>query len=79
MREMHLEFSNLTDEEFLSRLPEIIHFAVFAAWIKEIPTEVCLSDKGIIHELVHLLHLPGEPVLSLKEIRTMFEDQLYFA
>jgi hypothetical protein len=67
------EICELTDEEFMDRLPEITHLACFISYLKELPTEVVLSDKGIIHELVHLIHIPDEPLVSLKEIRELFK------
>lgn len=62
----------MTDDEFLDNIPKILHIACFACYIKEIPTYLCLSDEGIIHQLVHLLHLT-DFIYDLKEIRKLFE------
>ncbi len=77
MKRLYLEFSTITDKEFMNRLPDILHFAVYAAWIKEIPSDICLSDKGIIHQLTHLL-TTNDPIIDLQEIRNLFNNQLIF-
>jgi hypothetical protein len=80
VREKHLEFCRLSDMEFIRRLPEVIHLAVFICFVKEIPSYVCLADNGIIHELVHLLALGTlEPLVSLKDIRNDFKTTLKLA
>lgn len=67
------------DSEFMNSLPEILHLACVICYLKEIPTYVCLSDEGIIHQLVHLLHIPDDPIIDLVEIRKLFENQLKLA
>jgi hypothetical protein len=76
VREHYHRVCDMTDAEFVVKLPEIIHLACAIAYFKEIPTYVCLSDKGIIHELAHLLHIPDEPNIVLSEIRELFKDQM---
>lgn len=76
VREAYLIAISLDDEEFMRRLPEMIHLACVICYFKEIPTYVCLSDKGIIHELAHLMHIPEGNTTTLRQIRLLFEDQL---
>ena len=76
MKKLYDEHVSMTDEEFMKNLPSALHLASFICWFKEIPSYDCLSDKGIIHELIHLLHIPNEPLIILKEIRELFKEQL---
>lgn len=80
LRQGYHHFITLSDDEFLADLPAILHFACFVCFVKEIPNSVCLSDKGIIHELVHILQsgIDGS-VTRLSEIRQLFEEQLKLA
>lgn len=55
LREDYLNYRLMTDEDFMANLVKILHFAVFVCFVKEAPSYVVLSDKGVIHELVHLL------------------------
>ncbi|AJO79388.1 hypothetical protein [Pseudomonas sp. MRSN 12121] len=81
IREEHARFAGMTDKRFLRELPAALHFAVFVCWFKELPTSVVLSDEGIVHQLAHLIHLKGEPLVTarLGEIREMFNKQLRLA
>lgn len=76
IKELHEKHCSMSDEEFIKNLPSAIHLACIICFFKEIPTSVCLSDTGIVHELAHLIHIPDEPVASLKEIRELFKNQL---
>jgi len=80
LRQGYRYFIELTDDEFLADLPAVLHFACFVCFIKEIPSYVCLSDKGIIHELIHILQSGVDgSVARLSEIRQLFKDQLELA
>jgi hypothetical protein len=63
----------MADEVFLKNIPAVLHCACFICYFKEVSTEACLSDKGIIHELVHLLHLGFSNNEDLVNIRKLFE------
>lgn len=71
-------FCRMTEAEFLAALPEILHFACIVSYLKELGIGV-LSDEGIIHQLVHLLTIPNEPLISIVEIRAQFAEQLRLA
>lgn len=72
LREHYLNFCDMSDSDFLNNLPDALHLACVICFLKETPTYVCLTDKGIIHELVHLLKEDGTTT-SLQEIRDLFK------
>lgn len=72
LREHYLNFCEMSDSDFLKNLPDALHLACIICFLKETPTYVCLTDKGIIHELVHLLKENGTTT-SLQEIRDLFK------
>lgn len=70
------KFISLDDKEFLDKIPDALHFACYVCWLKEIESENCLADNGIIHELVHLLK-PNDYILKdLPVIRKKFKEIL---
>lgn len=75
LKEDYLEIKEYSDEEFLENLPDILHTTVFICWLKEIPTSVCLSDYGVIHEITHLLTKTESPFNSLDKIREIWNNQ----
>ena len=79
IREEYERFCDMDDDQFMEELPAALHLACFICYLKEIPTYLCLSDTGIIHELVHLLHIADEPLIDLKAIRELFEKRLKIA
>lgn len=78
LQEIYHEIVGMSDKKFLKDLPRVLHFAVFVAWLKELPTDQVLCDEGIIHQLVHLLHIGKEPYVKsrLKEIRKLFKKTM---
>jgi len=76
IREHYSIFCGLTDQEFKIRLPEAIHLACVICFLKEIPTYICLSDCGIVHELAHALTIGENNTTTFSEIRKLFEEQL---
>jgi len=74
--ERHLSMS---DKKFIKNLPSAIHLAVFICYLKQIPAYNCLADDGIVHELVHLLHLGESPHTKVKKIRKQFKKELKLA
>lgn len=75
LKENYTLYCKMSDVDFLLNLPDIIHTACIICFLKEIPTYVCLSDTGIIHELVHLLKENGTTT-SIKDIRDLFKETL---
>lgn len=79
LRLQHASFTLMSNEQFLQALPAALHLATFLCWFKELPASQVLADDGIIHQLVHLLHIPDEPLIDLAEIRKAFNEQLALA
>lgn len=77
LKEEYYKHIKMSDKDFMLNLPSALHLACFICFVKEIPTYNCLSDTGIIHELVHLLqHGESDEVIVLKDIRKLFKEQL---
>lgn len=76
LKEEYLKHVFYTDSEFIENLPSAMHLACIICWLKEVSTDNCLNDRGIIHELAHLLHIRKEPNIDIKEIRELFKTQL---
>lgn len=76
LRYRYNNYINQSDDEFIENIVEILHFAVFVCWVKEIPTDECLADNGIVHELVHLIKQNTRKHANLQEIRKKFEETL---
>ncbi len=74
LKEHYTIFCEMSDQDFINNLPDAIHLACMICFLKEIPTYVCLSDKGVIHELAHLLK--DNSVSALNEIRKSFREVL---
>ncbi len=81
LRDDYYHFINLTDAEFMlpQTLIKALHFACVVLYLKEAGPEMTVSDKAIIHELVHLLDIPDESLVDLSTIRKLFKEVLYLA
>ena len=73
------DYSKLTDEEFLSQLPELLHtlcytsFLALSAGLANL--EEILGDEGVIHELTHILsNVEGCHKKSLSCVRDLFNS-----
>jgi len=76
LKERYINISELPLDKFLLILPEVLHLTCIISYLKEIPTYITLSDKGLIHELVHLLHIGDEPLVDAEKIRQQFIDDM---
>ena len=76
LKDHYIKHLEMSDEEFMKNIPSALHLACIICFLKEIPTYACLSDKGIIHELTHLLQFGETELINLKEIRKVFKKQL---
>ena len=76
LREDYRRFSLMSDDEFLADLLNILHFACYVAYVKELRAQWICADTGILHELIHLLleQKLGTEVTttSLEKIRDLF-------
>ena len=76
LRDKYNEICSLSLQSFLARLPEVLHLACVISFLKEVPSYNTLSDEGLIHELVHLLHIPNEPLVCAEKIKKQFEEEM---
>lgn len=76
LREEYYRFTQMTDSQFLNELPAAAHLACVICFLKELSSDCCLCDKGIIHELIHLIHIPNENNTPLKDVRMLFSEIL---
>lgn len=81
LKEDYFTFINQSDAEFIipQNLIKALHFACIVLYLKGADAEMTVSDKAIIHQLVHLLDIPDEPLIDLAEIRELFKEVLYLA
>lgn len=70
------DFCDMSDSEFLENIHNALHLACVICFLKEVPTSVCLTDTGIIHELVHLSGGEIDPIIDISEIRDLFKTNL---
>jgi hypothetical protein len=73
------DYSLLSDAEFESRLPEILHTACFLSFVAlkagTITIEEALGDEGVLHEVSHLLaDIDGCHKKSLTCIRDLVKN-----
>lgn len=75
LRAKYQGFTEMDDKTFMQNLIDATHFACYVCYLKNISSQICLSDKGIIHELIHLMK--DETMYTpLEEVRKMFNEQL---
>lgn len=74
LREDYLLYKAMPDAEFTENAIKILHFTCIVCYMKEISAQSVLSDKGIIHELVHLLdaNSKDDALRELPKIREKF-------
>jgi hypothetical protein len=71
VKDYYDEYCACTDEKFIEDVVKVLHLACFICFLKEIPSYHCLSDTGIIHELVHMLE--SKDYTHIRELRKRFE------
>ena len=71
-------YLNMTNEEFLSDIPRLLHFICIVCYLKEVSSEVLLGDEGLIHLLIHRLDgTSSDPItnnISIKQLRKQFKQ-----
>jgi len=70
------EVVNYTNLQFKENIIKIAHLACIISYFKELPSECTIGDEGIVHQLIHLMDIPDEPLISLQEIREQFNTLL---
>lgn len=80
LREEHERMVALDDAAFVAELPAAAHLACIIGWLKELGPSATIGDGGIVHELVHLMHMgPSGTTQPLAEIRDQFARSLLLA
>jgi hypothetical protein len=80
LREEHERMVTLDDAGFVAELPAAAHLACIVGWLKELGPAATIGDGGIVHELVHLMHMgPSGTTQPLAEIRAQFARLLFLA
>lgn len=75
LKDHYTTFCEMSDEEFKTKLSSAAHLACIICFLKEIPTSSCLSDEGIVHQLIHLMDT-NDPIINLQQIRELFKKDL---
>ncbi len=70
------KFKNMTNEEFIDNIIDVLHFACYVSWLKNLNTEETLADDGIIHELVHLTKKTTRKYQNIARTRKKFNKML---
>lgn len=73
LKEIYHQYVEMSDVEFFSDLPKLLHYVAFVAFLKEIPTNTLLCDDGLLHELIHMLD-GTELVTDKEDIRELFKE-----
>lgn len=70
----HKVWSKASNEYWMDNLPALLHYTVACAFIYRNKLNVVdmVSDVGILHELIHLLHLKDEPLCNIENVRSLF-------
>lgn len=73
--QMHYDsFVQMDDEEFLDNILNALHFACFMSFVMKIDHVEILSDKGVIHELVHLSKKSTKQYTDIEIVRKKFKE-----
>ena len=78
LKDKYITFCELDDQMFVHRIKDVLHLACIICWFKDIPSSNCLSDRGIVHELVHQV-CKTEGGMEIGELRELFKEQLKLA
>lgn len=76
LNELHPKFDKLSDANFIKKLPDIIHSAVFLSYIAiqsgRMKHGDFFGDEGPVHQLVHLMTMPEIGATDIKRARKAF-------
>lgn len=82
LREHHERLCRLSDRRFLQpkHLIESAHLACIVGWLKELSRDATIGDRGIVHELIHLMTgIAEDDPGAVKRIREQFKALLELA
>jgi hypothetical protein len=75
LKGLYLTYSNFSNLEFINNINKILHTACIICYLKEIPSSICLSDIGIIHELIHVADKTYVEPYEIENVRNLFIKQ----
>ncbi len=69
-----LKYKEMSDAEFVENALPALHFAMHICYVKQMGGEATISDKGVCHQLLHLLDndCREHALIELDEIRGQF-------
>jgi len=76
LKKEYRRLKNLSDDEFIQQIKKALHLSCIISFIKKLDINDTVGDYGLIHQLVHLLDIPEEPLIDVKEIRKQFDTLL---
>lgn len=77
LKKEYNRFVDMSDIDFLNNLASAAHLACYISYIKELPPEDTIGDKGIVHELIHLMDM--DKLYDVRAIREQFKELLKLA
>jgi hypothetical protein len=75
LQEQYWLYCRMSNDDFIKNLSGALHLACVILWDKRASIDV-LNDEGLIHQLIHLLDIPNEPLIRIQNIREDFEQHL---
>ena len=76
LKKEYKRLKNLSDDDFIKEIKKALHLSCIISFVKKLNISDTVGDYGIIHQLVHLLDIPEEPLIDVKEIRKQFDTLL---
>lgn len=73
LKKEYERLKNLPDDKFIKEINKALHLSCIISFLKKLDIEDTIGDYGIIHQLIHLLDIPDEPLIDIKEIRNQFD------
>ncbi len=71
------EICSMSNIDFMNKLPKVAHFCCIVFYIERGKDREFVSDKGLLHEIIHLMHIPEEPMINLMEVREKFQLDMF--
>lgn len=76
LKRLYTTYINYSNQEFVDNIVDVLHFACYVSWLKEIDADTLLADDGLIHELVHLLKQNTRNYVNIETLREKFDKLL---
>lgn len=76
LKREYRRLKKLSDDDFIKEIKKALHLSCIVSFIKKLDINDTIGDYGLIHQLIHLLDIPEEPLVDIREIRNQFETLL---